>query len=57
VTDDDRREYLVHLEEIARAGYRPRQLDPVSWAIDRHMTRAELLLARAWRTLSDRIRP
>lgn len=51
MTDDDRREYLRHLEEIARNGYRAWQIDAASWALDRHMSRPELALVRAWRAL------
>lgn len=48
MTDDDRREYLRHLEEIAAASFRSRQIDGVSWALIRHATPTERFLVRLW---------
>lgn len=50
MTEEQRAEYLRHLEADAIARYAQR-IDPVSWALDRHMTKTQRRIMRAWRWL------
>lgn len=50
MTEDQQAEYLRHLEADAIARH-ARRIDPVSWALDRHMSILERIVVRAWRRI------